>query len=152
MNFNTINLPRSLTTENQGDVLKVLAFAEGFTSNYNEMLGKDTHIVEVAYIPEGVAIKPVGSPTLSEADFQFVIARQDAKSVNLVPLSKATYEQGMIINESQYGSSTETFFLNSFSISIGGQMFRAGISNFTQTLDNNPFEALNSTQILYYSL
>lgn len=152
MNFNTIALPQSVTPANQADVLKVLAFAEGLTSAWDAQAQMYQHIVEVAYIPEGVPIIGVGAQLTSSELFQFIVARQDGKSVNLVPLSKATYEQGMIINESQFGSSTETYFLNSFVVSIAGQNFRAGISNFTQTLDNNPFENLDSSLILYYSL
>ena len=150
MLYNQIGLPTDFTLEvTKINTLRLLAFTEDFTSNNYQ--GTTTYIVKVAYLPEGVPIVQADGG-YGTSDFVGFVTRQDAKSVPIVPLSKATFHQGMIINETAFGQSAETYFLNSITIYQAGQTFRLGVSNFTQTLDNNPFTALTSSSILYYDL
>lgn len=142
LNKITINTSSSIT-----DVLSLCAFADDITI-VPEAPGSgsgDQGIFSVRYIPEG----------LSSQAYKTVL-RQDAKTVNLTPLSTAVYGQGMVVNETFYGSSTESFFLNSivFTLGVGGgpQTFRVGVSNFTQTQDNNPFASVDAGNILYFEV
>lgn len=143
--LNKITLNSSSTVT---DVLNLCAFADDITI-LPESPGSgsgDQGIFSVRYIPEG----------LSATAYKTVL-RQDAKTVNLTPLSTAVYGQGMVVNETFYGSSTESFFLNSivFSLAVGGTQpvtFRVGVSNFTQTQDNNPFSSIDAANILYFEV
>ena len=67
-------------------------------------------------------------------------------------MSTAVFGQGLVINETSFGSSTETFFLNSYRVKVATELYRVGVSNFTQTQDNNPFSDLTATDVLYFEV
>lgn len=148
MLLNKIIFPAALDTEiKKINALKVLAFADDVNILANFPSGNLTGLdAAVRYIPEGVTFG------LTYVEFQWVVKRQDAKSVNIIPLSTATVNEGLIVNENEYGSSSESFFTNSFLVAAGDQNIRVGVSNFTQTVDNNPFSALTSAGVLYYQI
>jgi hypothetical protein len=152
---NKIQLPytTNLTNDHREGILNVLAFADDISTSiyYNDLdASNPLSLVEVSsrYLPEGVSF----STTDSDTNFYIAVSRQDKKTIPLVPLSTAVFGQGMVINESQFGGSAETYFLNSFRVKVSTDVFRVGVSNFTQTQDNNPFSSLGSTQILYFEV
>lgn len=110
-------------------------------------------IFETRYIPENIVITTVDN---GPENIGAEVLRQDAKRVNLTPLSTAVFGQGLSIDESAFGRSSESYFLNSVLISVdtnfGPAKFRFGVSNFTQTQDNNPFEGLSTDVVLYYEV
>jgi len=150
MLLNQIQFPDTINTDAEKiAALKVLAFADDIlvmSPAAGDIPSTDDCVAKCRFLPEGVVFG------FTKTAFQLVVRRQDAKSVALTPLSVATVGQGMVVNETQFGSDSETYFSNSYRISTANQTFRVGVSNFTQTLDNNPFDALTAVDILYYQL
>jgi hypothetical protein len=148
MLLNQISFPRDLdSSQKQIDALKVLAFTDNVSVVYNAQSGVlDALVTEVRYLPEGVNFGVL--PT----DFVLAVKRQDAKSVNIVPLSTATLNEGLAVNETLFGGSTEAYFTNSYTVQVNTNIIRVGVSNFTQTVDNNPFANLLNSVVLYYQI
>ena len=150
MLLNKIILPYTATPTNsiRTGILNSLAFADDVETSLQVGDPFIDTVVTVCtrYLPENVDF----SNTLSDSSFYISVNRQDKKTIPLVPLSTAVFGQGMIINETQFGSSAETYFLNSYKLTVGREVYRVGVSNFTQTQDNNPFSTLTAETILYF--
>ena len=108
-------------------------------------------VIDLFYAPSDVVIAPDQNLDAEIADYTpaWFVRRQDLKSAKVQQLSKAIEGEGLIVHETtenQY----EQYFSNSAAIKIDNGWIRYGVSNFTQTEDNDPFNAV--TEVFYYEI
>lgn len=133
---------------NFDDIAKLLVASNAVIQETNGLAYGQSLIFDVFYQPSDVTVASgVMEGEVTAYTPEWFIKRQDVQTKKVEQLPKAIAGQGVVIKETSLGQ-YENYFLNSYVIQVDDAWMRVGISNFTQTEDNNPYDLLST--VLYF--
>ena len=129
---------------------KLAIFSEEINTFTNGAAFDQVLEFNLRFVPSGITItNAVVGGEIAAYTPNFSTVRQDVKTVDVEELPKAMEGQGVVVLESTFNE-YKKYFTNSFVVPVDDKFLRVGVSNFTQTEDNNPYSAV--TSILYFQL